>query len=173
VRRRAVVAVTVAAAVAAAGCGSSKNGSDTAAVQDTAAVSSPVDSTPATIPTMPNGPATAAVAPVGKQPSTSSTTAKRPATDTAKKGTPEPDVRAPLPTSAAPGVRIPPGTGTPAFIVFRDSLTAADLDWVRSEGMEIVSSDKSARSVSVMVPDGYHGKPRSNPRVQRFTIAMR
>jgi hypothetical protein len=24
-----------------------------------------------------------------------------------------------------------------------------------------------------MVPDGYHGKPRSNPRVQRFTIAMR
>jgi hypothetical protein len=165
--------ITVAAAIAAAGCGSSKQASDTAAVTDTAAASSPVDTTPAPATAAPNGPTTAAVVPAAKQTSTSSASAKRPATDTAKKGTPEPDVRAPLPTSPAPGVRIPPGTGTPAFIIFRDSLTAADLDWVRSEGMEIVSSDKGARSVSVMVPDGYHGKPRSNPRVQRFTIAMR
>ena len=70
-------------------------------------------------------------------------------------------------TAAAPKSRT--GAGEPAI----PDATAADLDWVRGQGMEIVSSDKGGRSVSVIVPDGYHGQPRSNPRVQRFTIAMR
>jgi hypothetical protein len=172
-----VVTITAAAAIAAAGCGSSQQHSDTAAVRDTAAVSSPVDSAAGAASTsatsVPNATSPTTVAAGAKGTTTSPASSKRPAADTAKRGTGEPDVRAPLPTSPAPGVRIPPGTGTPAFIVFRDSLTTADLDWVRSEGMEIVSSDKGARSVSVMVPDGYHGHPRSNPRVLRFTIAMR
>jgi hypothetical protein len=172
VTRRLVVSLTAAAAIAAAGCGSSKQGADTAAVRDTAAVSSPVDSAPVTAATVPNAPPPATTAGTQKPPTTSPTP-RRQTTDTVKKVATEPDVRAPLPTSPAPGVRIPPGTGTPAFIVFRDSLTAADLDWVRGQGMQVVSSDKGGRSVSVIVPDGYHGQPRSNPRVQRFTIAMR
>lgn len=108
-----------------------------------------------------------------KKASTTSPAGGRAPADTVKSAPTDSGMRAPLPTSPAPGVRVPPGTGTPAFIVFRDSLTAADLDWVRSEGLEIVTSSKGAHSVSVMVPSGYHGNPRSNPRVLRFTIAMR
>ena len=80
---------------------------------------------------------------------------------------------APAATSPAPGVAMPVGARTPAFVVFRDSVLQSDLDWLRGQGFTIANVNDAAHAVSVGVPDGYSGNPKANPRVVRFTIAMR
>jgi hypothetical protein len=79
----------------------------------------------------------------------------------------------PMDTSPRPGNQAPAGATTPAFIVFRDSVVKADLDWLRGQGFTITNVNETAHAVSVQVPQGYHGNPKANPRILRFTIAMR
>lgn len=77
-------------------------------------------------------------------------------------------------TSPAPGVQKPSGgSGTPAFIVFRDTVLTTDLDWLRGEGFTIEQVNAAAHSVSARMPSDYRGNPKANPRVLRFTVAMR
>ncbi|HEX2779057.1 MAG TPA: hypothetical protein VHM30_06145 [Gemmatimonadaceae bacterium] len=77
-------------------------------------------------------------------------------------------------TSPAPGVQKPSsGSGTPAFIVFRDTVLASDLDWLRTQGFTIEQVNEAAHSVSARMPADYRGNPKANPRVLRFTVAMR
>ncbi|HWE42839.1 MAG TPA: hypothetical protein VG432_10055 [Gemmatimonadaceae bacterium] len=76
-------------------------------------------------------------------------------------------------TSPRPGNQPPAGATTPALVIFRDSVGKADLDWLRGQGLAIVNVNEAAHAVSVAVPEGYHGNPKANPRVLRFTIAMR
>lgn len=76
-------------------------------------------------------------------------------------------------TSPRPGNQAPAGATTPALVVFRDSVGKADLDWLRGQGLTIVNVNEAAHAVSVAVPEGYRGNPKANPRVLRFTIAMR
>jgi hypothetical protein len=67
---------------------------------------------------------------------------------------------------------MPSGT-TPALVIFRDSVLQSDLDWLKEQGFAISNVNDAARAVSVGVPDGYSGNPTKNPRILRFTIAMR
>lgn len=76
-------------------------------------------------------------------------------------------------TTPRPGNQAPAGATTPALVTFRDSVGKADLDWLRGQGLAIVSVNEAAHAVSVAVPQGYHGNPKTNPRVLRFIIAMR
>ena len=76
-------------------------------------------------------------------------------------------------TSPAPGVTLPTGSGTPAYVVFRDSVGAADLEWLRKEGFTIEKVFASSHSVSLRMPADYTGNPKANPRVLRFNVAMR
>lgn len=79
----------------------------------------------------------------------------------------------PAPTSPAPGVAMPAGAMTPAFVIFRDSVLQSDLDWLRRQGFTIANVNDASNAVSVGVPDGYSGNPKANPRVARFTMLMR
>ena len=81
---------------------------------------------------------------------------------------PGPEVSAP-----APGVRPQSGRTVPAFIVFRDSVGAADLAWLRQEGFTIEQVNRSSHSVSLRMSTDYTGNPTKNPRVLRFNVAMR
>ena len=81
---------------------------------------------------------------------------------------PGPEVSAP-----APGIQPAPGSTVPAFIVFRDSVGAADLAWLRQEGFTIEQVNRSTRSVSLRMSTDYTGNPTKNPRVLRFNVAMR
>jgi hypothetical protein len=191
VRTRPWAAAAVAAAFAAAACRGSKGASDSAAVTDTAAAACSADSAaknpPLPAPGAPGAapsPATGTQPPnavVKPRPSATTTggaktppaTSKRPTEDTSVKPIPVPDVTKPIPTSPAPGNQAPAGATTPALVVFRDSVTSADLDWVRGQGFTIVNVNRTAHAVSVSVPDGYRGNPKANPRILRFVIAMR
>lgn len=176
-----MVAAAVAAGLAAAACRTGKSASDSAAVSDTAAASRRADSValpasgaPGTAPS----PAGSAPLPNGarKQPSVkpaAPATARKPAAGTTKE---EPSVSKtppPADTNPRPSNQAPAGATTPALVVFRDSLTTSDLGWLRSEGFTIVNVQAEAHSVSVRVPQSYHGNPKANPRVLRFIIAMR
>ena len=173
-RARLAFTLTVAAAVAAAACQGSKGRRDSAAVQDTAAASSAMnDSAVAPVPGGAPPAAATSGAPNG---------AAKPATAASQtamgKGTTHPapttpNVSVPLDTTPKPSNKAPAGATTPALVVFRDSLVQSDIDWLRSEGFAIVDVNKAAHAVSVGVPNGYRGKPKSNPRILRFTIAMR
>lgn len=79
----------------------------------------------------------------------------------------------PAPTSPAPGVTMPAGAMTPAFVIFRDSVLQSDLDWLRRQGFTIANVNDASNAVSVGVPDGYSGNPKANPRIVRFTMLMR
>jgi hypothetical protein len=80
----------------------------------------------------------------------------------------------PLPdTNPRPSNRPPAGATTPALVVFRDSVMTSDVDWLRSQGFTIVSVRADAHAVAVRVPQSYSGNPKANPRVLRFSMAMR
>ena len=169
---RVVVAAAVVAAVAATACRGSKARSDSAAVHDTAAAALSGDTAtpaePAPVPAV-NAPDDGAKPPSANPATTGPAAAKRPATT--GQGPTTPTVVVPVETR--PGNQAPAGAGTPALVVFRDSVGKADLDWLRAQGFTIVNVNEAAHAVSVTVPDGYSGNPKANPRVLRFTIAMR
>ena len=171
---RLAVTVTAAAAIAAAACQGSKGTNDSAAVKDTAGASSAMnDSAVAPVPGGAPPAAATSGAPNGAaKPATAASQTSMGKATTHQSPT-APTVRVPLDTTPTPSNKAPAGATTPALIVFRDSLVKADLDWLRSEGFAIVNVNEAAHAVSVGVPDGYHGKPKANPRVLRFTIAMR
>jgi len=183
-----MVAAVVAAGLAAAACRTGKSSADSAAVADTAAaavradsVALPAPGTPGTAPSpagsmsVPNG---AAKAPATKPPIAKPATAKpgtaaHPPAGTAPQ---EPEARKELPlpdTNPRPSNRAPAGATTGALVVFRDSVMTSDLDWLRGQGFTIVNVDAEAHAVSVRVPQSYSGNPKANPRVLRFTMAMR
>jgi len=167
-RRTAVLAAAV--LVAAAGCQGAKKAADTTAAAGTTPVAdSTVAPAPGSAPPAvatsgaPNG----AAKPASAAPRTSmgtATSGQAPAT---------PTVRIPVDTTPRPSNKAPAGATTPALVVFRDSLAQSDIDWLRAEGFAIINVNEAAHAVSVGVPNGYHGKPKANPRVLRFTIAMR
>jgi hypothetical protein len=76
-------------------------------------------------------------------------------------------------SAPAPGVQTPQGASVPAYVVFRDSVGAADIDWLKREGFTIEKVFASSHSVSLRMPADYAGNPKSNPRVLRFNVAMR
>ena len=88
--------------------------------------------------------------------------------DTPTHAGPGPEVSAP-----APGIQPAPGSTVPAFVVFRDSVGAADLAWLRQEGFTIEQVNRSTHSVSLRMSSDYTGNPMKNPRVLRFNVAMR
>ncbi|HEX8851687.1 MAG TPA: hypothetical protein VF761_19320 [Gemmatimonadaceae bacterium] len=88
--------------------------------------------------------------------------------DTPTHAGPGPEVSAP-----APGVQPAPRATVPAFIVFRDSVGAGDLAWLRQEGFTIEQVNRSTHSVSLRMATDYTGNPTKNPRVLRFNVAMR
>lgn len=171
-----MVAAAVAAGIAAAACRSGKSASDSAAVSDTAAAALAADSVALPAPGAPG----TAPSPVGSTPVPNGTakpaakpSATHPATATTKQ---EPSVPIDPPradTNPRPSNQAPAGATTPALVVFRDSVMTSDLDWLRSQGFTIVNVQSEAHAVSVRVPQSYHGNPKANPRVLRFTIAMR
>ena len=170
---RLMTTAAVAAAVAVAACRGSGKTTDSAAVHDTAAAAQAADTTVA--PPAGSAPPAAATsgAPNGAaKPATAASPTSMGKATTGQAPT-TPTVRVPLDTTPKPSNKAPAGATTPALVVFRDSLVQADLDWLRAEGFAIVSVNESAHAVSVGVPDGYRGKPKTNPRVLRFTIAMR
>lgn len=183
-RRRA--AVVAAAALVAGGCRAS--GGEGAASQDSAASDS---GAPAAMTSGDSASAPAAATPdasgAAGSPAASGSGSKASAavpnggTKSSGSTTPAPKrpvVTAGLPagpagTSPAPGVARPSGRTTPALVVFRDSVLDSDIAWLRAQGFTVENVNDAARAVSVGVPDGYSGDPKKNPRIVRFTIAMR
>ena len=147
-----------------------------------AADSAAGDSTVAVIDTLPSAPPQpAAVQPDNHAaPATTPSTGAKsrpahPATTSAKPNPPQSDtlMATTTPKPAPSDSTIILSKGTPAFVVFRDSIGQADLAWLESERLAVVSVNKAGHSASVRVPSDYAGNPRANPRVARFTIAMR
>lgn len=164
----------VAAAVAAA-CQGAKKGNDTAAVNAPAAGASAADSS--VVPAPGSAPSAAATSGAPNGAAKPATAASQTSMGTATTGRPKtpatPTERISVDTSPRPGNQPPAGATTPALVIFRDSVGKADLDWLRGQGLAIVNVNEAAHAVSVAVPEGYHGNPKANPRVLRFTIAMR
>jgi hypothetical protein len=171
---RSLVAAAVAVGIGAAACRPEKGTHDSVAVSDTATASSAVnDSTVAPVPGgAPPAEATSGAPNGAAKPATAASRTSMGKATTDQAAT-TPTVRVPLDTTPRPSNKAPAGATTPALVVFRDSLAQSDIDWLRAEGFAIVNVNEAAHAVSVGVPNGYHGKPKSNPRVLRFTIAMR
>lgn len=97
--------------------------------------------------------------------------------DTVKKSTPAArggTTAPPRGTSAAPGVQPPAaGAGKLAYVVFRDTVLDSDVAWLRGAGFAVEQVNAAAHSVSGRLPSGVRLDPKSNPRVLRFTVAMR
>ena len=185
---RPIVAAAVAAALAAAACRSGKNRADSAAAGDSAAAAAAVRADSVALPA-PGAPGTAP-SPAGST-AVPNGTAKPAAPATTKGAGPQPPAAAhttagtaeqdasrrkelPLPdTSPRPSNRAPAGATTPALVVFRDSVMTSDVDWLRSQGFTIVDVRADAHAVAVRVPQSYSGNPKANPRVLRFSMAMR